>query len=228
MAGIEIYNASHDALEESRLRMALWTIMVPQDPFYFSLLDRPYDPLDRWDKLIAQFGRLTGTGGADAHEYRAMGLKFAPYEVMFRFVRNHVLVPSRQLSPEHIYEALRAGHTYVSFELLAEARGFTFNAQEKDKTVAIMGDEVAFRPNLSLVTSLPAVGQMTLMKDGQPVDSKIGNNWTIKLEAPGIYRLEVTRHNKPWIYSNPIYVRFQEKAEETQAPSQTQTAMLNP
>ena len=24
---------------------------------------------------------------------------------------------------------------------------------------------------------------------------------------PGVYRVEATRHEKPWIFSNPIYIR---------------------
>ncbi|MBI4343159.1 MAG: CehA/McbA family metallohydrolase [Candidatus Omnitrophica bacterium] len=207
MVGIEAYNAAHDTLDENRLRLVMWTFGVPVEPFYASILDRPYDPLSKWDEMIARHGRLTGIGASDAHEVRVLGLKIAPYEIMFRLIRTHVLIPSETLTDRGVYEALRQGHVYLSIELFAEAKGFSFSAQQGDRVVGIMGDEIPWQPDLYLAVSLPAPAQLTLLRDGHPVASMTGQRWTLPVAQPGTYRVEAMRHTKPWIFSNPIYVR---------------------
>ena len=205
--GMEAYNVAHDTLDENKLRLALWTITAPAEPFYFSILDRPYDPLAKWDELIRQRGRVVGIAAADAHEFHLMGLKFAPYEIMFQLARTHVLVPSPSLTPAGVYEALRQGHAYLGIELTAEAKGFSFTADNGQRVVGIMGDEIAFEPTLRLSVSLPTAAQLALFKDGRLIDMAVSSSWQIPVTEPGVYRLEAMRHGKPWIFSNPIYIR---------------------
>ncbi|MBI4004328.1 MAG: PHP domain-containing protein [Candidatus Omnitrophica bacterium] len=205
--GIEAYNVAHDSLDENRARLVAWTFTVPPDIFWLSLLDRPYDPLRTWDQLIARRGRIVGIGSTDAHEFHLMGLKFAPYEIMFRFVRTHILVSSPTLTKEGVYDALRAGHAYIAIELATEVNEFLFMAEDGKQVLGIMGDEVAFQPGLTLTTVLPAVAELTLFRNGEAVDHTIGQSWQIPVTQPGAYRVEAMRHTKPWIISNPIYVR---------------------
>ena len=205
--GLEAYNVAHDTLDENRLRLVLWTIGAPAEPFYFSILDRPYDPLSTWDEMIRRHGRVVGIGSADAHEFHFMGLNFAPYTVMFQLIRTHLLTPPGPLNDRAVYDALRQGHAYLAIELVTEAKGFTFLAEAHGRARGIMGDEVSFEPDLQLSAWLPAVAQMILFKDGQPLDSVTAQAWQVPVTAPGVYRLEVSRHGKPWIFSNPIYVR---------------------
>ncbi len=205
--GIEAYNAAHDTLDENRLRLALWTLTVPEQPFYWSLIDRPYDPLRKWDELIAQYGRLVGIGSSDAHEIRLVGLKFAPYEVLFQLIRTHLLIPSSRLTPEAVYTALRAGHAFFAIELTAPANGFSFQARHNGKTVGIMGDDIRWAQDLRLAVGLPSPGRIVLFKDGEPVGSSVGQAWEWPVAEPGVYRVEISRYDKPWIFSNPIYIR---------------------
>ena len=205
--GAEAYNFAHDTLDENKLRLALWTLTSPVEPFYFSILDRPYDPLSTWDALIRQHGRVVGIGASDAHEFHAFGLKFAPYEAMFQLIRTHLLTPPGELTDHVVYDALRQGHAYLSIELVALAKGFQFAVTDAAHILGVMGDEVPFQPGLKLVASLPTPAQLTLYKDGTPIANTIGQAWEVPIEAPGAYRLEAFRHNKPWIFSNPIYIR---------------------
>ena len=208
--GIEAYNVAHDTLDENRLRLVLWTIGAPAEPFYFSILDRPYDPLSVWDDLIHRHGRVVGIGSTDAHEFHLAGLNFAPYRVMFQLARTHLLTPSGPLTDRLVYDALRQGHAYLSIELLAEAAGFTFLAEQDGRVVGIMGDAVPLAPGLRLSAWLPAVAQVVLFKDGQPMDMATTQRWEVAVTEPGVYRLEASRHGKPWIFSNPIYVHAPE------------------
>jgi hypothetical protein len=213
--GVEAYNVAHDTLDEHKGRLALWTLTAPVGPFYYSILDRPYDPLRAWDELIRKHGTVTGIGSTDAHEFHAVGLKFAPYEVMFQLIRTHVFTPAGELTPEMVYEALRHGHAYFSIELTTETRGFQWMAKdETGRVIGIMGDEIPFRSGLRLSAVLPAAAQMALFRNGREVATATGPGWEIEISEPGVYRLEASRHEKPWIFSNPIYVR-PEAAEPT-------------
>jgi len=204
--GVEAYNVAHDTLDENRMRLVLWTLTAAAEPFYLSILDRPYDPLAKWDELIRRHGRVVGIGSADAHEFHLAGLKFAPYEIMFQLARTHVLIPPGDLTDQAIYAALRQGHAYFAIELVAEAKGFQFVAEREGTVVGTMGDEVALEPDLHVTASLPAPAQLVLLRDGVPIASTTAQAWQVPLTQPGVYRLEATRHNEPWIFSNPIYV----------------------
>ncbi len=217
VTGIEGYNAAHDTLDENKLRLAVWTLFSPREPFYLSILDRPYDALAMWDRLIAQRGRFTGIGSCDAHEFHILGVTFASYEDLFRLIRTHLLIPNgAPIDADHLYDALKQGHAYFAMDLVAEVRDFTFLAHRGEKVLGIMGDEVTLTPNLELTATLPAPAILTLMKDGQAVATTIGASWSVPVTEPGAYRLEAVRVNKPWIFSNPIYVR---PAPSEQPPS---------
>jgi len=212
--GIEAYNVAHDTLDENRMRLVMWTLTVPAEPFYLSILQRPYDPLSTWDELIRRHHRVVGIGSSDAHEFHLFGLKFAPYEVMFQFIRTHVLIPSQTLEASAVYEALRNGHAYFAIELLAEAKGFSFMAHNDERILGIMGDEIALEPNLRLTAVLPAPAQLALFRDGQPIATATTQTWEVPVDSPGVYRLEASRHDQPWIFSNPIYILPPEPVQE--------------
>jgi len=207
--GIEAYNVAHDALDENKLRLVFWGVAVPADPLFLSMVDRPYDPLAKWDGLIARHGKVVGIGASDAHEVRLPGgIKIAPYDIMFKLSRTHVLLPSgTPLSDRVLYEALRQGHAYLSVDLLADASGFAFFADDGKRVRGIMGDDVTVEPKLRLTAVLPAPAQLALFKDGRVVATTTAQAWHVPVEEPGIYRLEASRYAKPWIASNPIYIR---------------------
>jgi len=218
--GMEAYNVAHDTLDENRLRLILWTLTAPAEPFYFSIIDRPYDPLAAWDELIRRHGRVVGIGSTDAHEIHVLGLKFAPYDVMFQLVRTHLLIPSDELTPQRVYDALRQGHAYFAIELLTEAKGFSFFADNGAQVLGLMGDQVALAPGLRLTISLPAPASLTAFKDGRPIaTSAAGQTWQLPVTEPGVYRVEAARQGKPWIFSNPIYITPPAALTETPPPN---------
>ncbi len=203
--GIEIHNASHDTLGDRVFDMVLWTLTSPSIPYYFSILKRPTPSLEQWDHLHHERKEKTvGIGGTDAHEYRALWMKFAPYEIMFRLVRNHALLESEALNKESLLHAYEVGHIYTSIELTASAQGFMFAVYEDEKKLGILGDSVDWKPGMHLKVHLPSVGHIYLFRDGQVIADTFAEDWQVEALEPGIYRVEVTRHDKPWIYSNPI------------------------
>lgn len=211
--GLEVYTLSDDMREGSPLFLALQAFLFPARPFYASRLSRPAQALKHWDRMLLRDGRRVGVGAVDAHEIHGLGMRIPPYRHTFQLARTHLLVSGERLGAEAVYEALRKAHAFVSIPLVGDARGFSFWAQQGGRAVGILGDEVALAPGLKLVAWAPAAGRMVLFKDGQEVASQMTQGWTVPVQGPGIYRLEVERHGKPWIFSNPIFVR-RSKIEE--------------
>jgi hypothetical protein len=134
-------------------------------------------------------------------------LDLDPYERSFRNTNTHVM--ASELSEPTIRDALRCGRAYVAHEWLAEATGFEFIADAGD-IVYEMGDSVELQPGLRLVTRAPLPGWFRLIRNGKPLAKAKGASYLFPVQAPGIYRvevwLEVDGEERPWIYSNPIWV----------------------
>jgi len=139
-------------------------------------------------------------------------LDFDPYHRSFQNVSTHVLAP--ELSEEAVRAALRAGHAYVSHDWVCDPTGFRFElipARKAGVGRTIMGDETKFRPGATLVAQFPVACKVRLVRDGAVVAEGSGDRWEYGVSKRGVYRvegwLEVGGEERPWIYSNPIYVR---------------------
>ncbi len=122
------------------------------------------------------------------------------------FYTTHLIARERDTAP--LLEALRLGHSYVSFDYLGYVGAFAFFAQNGDAKT-MMGDEVQNAPGLVLKAELQAEADRIVMyRNGAEVASAEN---AIKLEfapkSPGAYRIEAYRNGRMWILSNPVYVR---------------------
>ncbi len=213
VAGLEIYDILDDAIEE-RWRFpryffdVLYSFRTYPEQVFLSILDRPDKNLERWDTLNAQ-RRWVALAGNDAHQnIRILGRLIDPYELSFNFVRTHIL--AQNLTETEVLAALARGHAYVAFDILSDATGFGFWA-EGDKILGLQGDEVLFRPDLRLVIQTPVVGLIELVRNGTVIRRATALRLIAPLEEPGVYRVQVALKIdgrwRPWIFSNPIYVR---------------------
>lgn len=135
---------------------------------------------------------------------------FDPYERSFRYVSTHILAGS--LSEETVRDALRKGNAYVSHDWLCDPTGFAFVAQSRDgERLAVMGDEVALRTGLLLKAETPVPCNWKLIRNGEIVTSGKSRGIAFPVNQAGVYRveawLEADGEMRPWVYSNPIYVR---------------------
>lgn len=134
-----------------------------------------------------------------------------PYVVSFWNTSTHVLAP--KLDEPTVRTALKAGHAYVAFDWMCEATGFRFEAVAADgKTTGIMGDELKYAEGLKLSTHFPLPCQTRLLCNGvQVAQTAKQDHMEFPLKKPGVYRFEawltVDGEPRPWIFSNPIYVR---------------------
>jgi len=76
---------------------------------------------------------------------------------------------------------------------------------------AIMGDEAKFAAGQKLLAQFPVACHIRLIQDGKAIADRESDHLEYAVGAPGVYRVEgwlkVDGEDRPWIYSNPIYLR---------------------
>lgn len=137
-------------------------------------------------------------------------LDLDPYARSFRHVSTHLLLD--EVTPEDVWEALGASRAYVAFDWIADPTGFVYQAVCGDKTWP-MGAEVPLAEGLRLRAEAPLAGQFKLLRDGKVIVDQQAGALDVALEEAGVYRVEVWQplagEARPWILTNPIYVRAQ-------------------
>ena len=172
-----------------------------------------------WDELC-QEKKVPAMGGSDAHgmKFKWGPLRFRPlsYEYLLNSINVHILLEKRM--PEdmteakaEVYGALREGRLFIAHENLAPAKGFRFLFVSEDGSRLILGEEGRFQPG-TLVIKTPQQSEIRLLRNGVVEKTWRGQSASYRVEEKGVYRIEVYRHLflfgwRPWIFSNPIYLR---------------------
>ena len=225
--GVEIYNLFTNVKQINRAVTffdGLWSYRSYPDLMFANFFSRPSDNLRRWDDAISASGRkLVAIAGSDAHSNvgfglsdstgkQILGVKLDPYERSFRTVRTHVLIKrDTPLKRESLLEAIRLGHCYISFDIFSDAKGFEFRTLQSGK---IMGDEASLSSNPKLLARTNVAARFVLLKDGSRAAEISGLSAEFPINTSGVYRIEAYLDSlpppataKPWVISNPIYVR---------------------
>jgi hypothetical protein len=176
------------------------------------LLGTIVDPDEKKRKITAGIrpGITEMTRGHKAGDVLAR-LDFDPYYRSFRNSCTHIL--AERLEEPAIRTALKAGHAYVSHDWMGDATGFRFEAIDKGgQTLASMGDEFGRSEGLKLAGRLPLPAVIRLLHRGKEIAvSRAKTNFEFDVKESGAYRLEawleLDGELRPWIFSNPIYVK---------------------
>jgi hypothetical protein len=175
--------------------------------------------LSFWDKACVE-RRVVAIGGSDAHGalFRLGPFRFTPlsYRDGLSSINIHVLLDS-PLSEDaieagnQVYGAMKEGRLHLAHDRLASSRGFRFRYVSEEGQTLEMGEEKLFRPG-TLFVETPQKGEIRLMRNGRLAARRIGTRFSHAIEKPGVYRVEVHRRAsffglRPWIFSNPIYLR---------------------
>ncbi len=171
-----------------------------------------------WDELLAKGMRLAALGNADAHATHArmgpLSRVIFPYTYLFRCVNTHILtegplVGNYRQDKALIYDALRKGRTWVGYDLPHSTRGFRFIARS-GVARATVGEELKRLGAVTLEVSLPARGEIRLLRDGKRIKRTHGRHLRYTSGEAGVYRVEVYRRfhglRVGWVFSSPIYV----------------------
>lgn len=230
--GIEVYNLHTNAKRINYAAMlfdGVWAYGSYPELLFARFYERPEASLRRWDEVNAAAGRRAyAYAGNDAHANVGLSLQdqtgdglleitLDPYERSFRLVRTHVLVRrGTPLDTESLLAALRAGHFYIAFDVFGDATGFRFTAEAGADTRP-MGEEVALPPggSVKLAARSPVKARTVFFRDGQAVrEFKDSAQAELQVGERGVYRVEVYLDQlggllagKPWVISNPIFVR---------------------
>jgi hypothetical protein len=214
--GIEIWNAMTDV--KWQLRTLLRGVIGAYLPNL--VLTAPFpEVLAKWDELLATGQTVVAIGNSDAHAMSfSLGLlrrMVYPYEYLFRAVNTHLILAeplSRDagLASRQVLETLKAGHCFVSYDLVGSSRGFVFTATSGDGQV-MMGDTLNLQSSANLLVSSPQPAKLRLIKDGRLVAQTEGRHLQWHTTEPGVYRAEAYRHFwgwlRGWVFTNPIYIR---------------------
>lgn len=177
------------------------------------------DTLAFWDRLCEE-RRVVAIGGSDAHGnvVKLSGVRFTPvsYEFLMRSINVHLFL-DRPLSgdlPEargQIYTAMKEGRLFIAHDALSPARGFHLGFLGGSGHTLGMGEEEAFAPGVIEVEA-PAAAEFRLMKNGSCLRIQRGCRARFVVREKGVYRVAVYRRVplfgwRPWIFSNPVYLR---------------------
>ncbi|HYO63913.1 MAG TPA: PHP domain-containing protein [Pyrinomonadaceae bacterium] len=229
--GIEVYNLYTNTKRINYARLlfdALWSYASYPDLLFATFYERPDDNLRRWDELTRGPAArpLVAVAGNDAHQnvrlrlrlptgHTLLHVQFDPYERSFRVVRTHALVErARPLDEDALLSALARGHCFISFDLFGDATGFRFTAHTAAES-RIMGDEIRGDGPVLLRVRVPVPARLVFFRDGQVIhEEKEASAKELSVSGSGAYRVEVYPDRlgepvaaRPWIISNPIYVR---------------------
>lgn len=135
-------------------------------------------------------------------------LDLDPYGRSFRHVSTHLLLT--EVNEQAVWDAISAGRAYVAFDWLADPTGFVYQAELGKQTWQV-GSEVPLQTGLQLHAQAPYAGRFRLICDGKEVCSSQGPEFSYAVHDAGVYRLEMwltlAGEERPWILTNPIYVR---------------------
>lgn len=207
--GIEIWNQMSDWTEGLRSWRSFVRLMYPRR----LLAGPPRELLAKWDELN-QKRFVSGVGGVDAHTrvVRAGPFRYTvfPLKVEMKGIRTHVYLDgqSGEISKKRILHALRDGCGYVSNFRQGDARGALFGYRTHEGVVippGRAGDAAA--PGGVLAVSLPHVASIRFIRNGRVVGRFLHTRVaSMEVSSPGVYRIEVARGLRPWIYTNPLRI----------------------
>jgi hypothetical protein len=211
-AGIEVWPYMHDWVGNINL-LNLHRAYRNPDGYITGPLA---EVVQLWDELGLQ-RRVVGIGSLDSHS-RGVPFNWFPIQVMrifpldriFRTVRTHLLMePFSGEATKDIEQAIAAmvrGRCFFDYLPLGDGAGFSFGAEQRDGRIALMGDEVP-AGDWSFAASSPVLAHIGLLRNGQPIAAVDGTQLEWNAHEPGVYRVEARVGGRPWLYTNPIYLR---------------------
>ncbi len=211
---MEIWNHLSEWMEKLTSRNKFWLYLNPRR----SVIEPTPWTLKKWDELNLR-RKVVGIGGVDAHAHhypiwRNIVVSIFPYKVAFRSIHMHALLEEPvdwrhdETALKQLFQALRRGRTFIANRYVGRARGFRFWAEDTETgRIYQMGDRLPPETQVRFKIRLPRdATAAVLVKNSQPI-----HKWHRDLDpypnsGSGVYRVEVRRRGRAFIYSNPIVI----------------------
>lgn len=230
--GMELINlksSAQRAWEISKISV-LWSLFTyPFNPqlSFIRLFYEPTEEIALFDQT-SQRNKISLFAGAEASA-RAIPLadyliRFPSYQKTFELFSNHVVLRS-ELTGQYkndklkIFNALKNGNFYLSFDLIGDPKGFMAVVEDGPKNY-LMGSQVKFNKSLVLKAEIPTAPsdfyEVVVYRNGVRYATANSSVLNLQIVEPGVYRLQVRVSVQmplpdgkkwfTWIYTNPFYI----------------------
>ncbi len=206
---IEIWNAVSDWIEGLKpSKNGFFYVFFPS--LFIKKADK--DSLKWWDYLNAKGIKKSAVGSSDAHTflYKKFGktFKFLPHKFLFGTVRTNILIPKeKEINKKNILLALKRGNSYIVNYKVGYPDGFYAGLSDNNGNSAIYGEEIYLSDSLNLYFRSPYLVKAKCYKNGEKIAEYTDNKGFFKIKEKGVYRLEIERNFRKWIYTNNFYVK---------------------
>ncbi len=207
---IEIWNMMSHWLESTTLKNRYWNVIHPR-----SFSTSPTKKVMQWWDTANMKKKVTGVGSVDVHAKKVKILGFFSkaifdYKIMFKSIRTHLLTDKPILKSmsdsdveKVIFDTILKGKCFISNYRRGDAKGFRFWADIGDKEIQ-MG-ETGISKNAELRALIPEEGLCKVIRNGKVFYLKETKKLHLKVPE-GLYRLEIERDDRGWIYTNHIRI----------------------
>lgn len=184
---------------------------------YFSFPYKLSGPSDSvlclWDKLLLE-KKIVGVCGLDIHPLPGFIKLFdvkkrIRYGFVFKILRNHILTEEKivynfEKDREIVVNAFQNGRLFFANDFVADSTGFFFGSSDRKKT---MGDY--FSVGEELFVELPEKAFISVKCNSKTIYSGNTRKLFLKTDVCGACRVEAFYKDKPWIFSNPVFIKYQ-------------------
>ncbi len=207
---IELWNMMSHWLESTTLKNLFWNLVHPRS---FSTI--PAEKLSSWWDKTNLKRKVTAVGSVDVHAKKIKILGLFPkaifdYKIMFKSLRTHVLTDKPVSPPSEIesvqkviFKSLTDGNCFISNYRWGDARGFRFWV-ETENGKAEMGD-ICRADKAIIRINIPEDADCKIVRNGKLFDIAYGKDISFEV-SEGIYRAEIEKDGRGWIYTNHIRV----------------------
>jgi hypothetical protein len=212
--GIELWNQMSEWMEKLTRFNKLMMSFSPRK----SMTGPTQRILNKWDELNMK-RKVVGIAGVDAHAFPVKAGPFTveifPYKVHFRSLRTHILLPHKlsedfNQAKQQFYSAIRDARVFFSNMRWGGADSFEFYGVQ-GATRVVSGGSLPSADSARLIVKLPSHATIRLIHNGIIVLTTDSDSLEYSVKAPGIYRVEVWKGNRGWIFSNHIRIGISER-----------------
>jgi hypothetical protein len=98
---------------------------------------------------------------------------------------------------------MKSGRSFIVNHSLGDGRGFRFHAENGNRRYP-PGSRFKPAGKVRFRAEAPLNGRIRLLHDGKVVGEVTGRSLAVSAGSPGVYRIEIFRRKRGWIYTNPI------------------------
>ncbi len=206
ITGIEIWSLLFDLVQNR----TLFTLPYNYLCFPHNLRGPNQKTLELWDEYLKE-KKTIGIAGLDIHKLLSplsiLDIKNSiNYKFVFKILRNHILCKEKltgifEKDKTIILESIKAGRLFFANDFLMDSSEFFMGNIEENKTI---GD--IFNQNEEIILKLPYKSYIVIKSNGKTLWAGEAKKYKIPLKEKGFYRAEIFLYNKPWIFTNPVFV----------------------